>query len=85
MAPTVRVRLFATARQAVGRASLSWTVPEAGLAARELLAELAAAHPQLARTLGASRFLRNNRYLTDLGETIRPGDEFAVHPPYGGG
>ena len=35
--------------------------------------------------LRVSRFLRNDRYLSDLGERVGPDDEFAVHPPYGGG
>ena len=81
----VRVFLFATARQLVGRATLTWTVPEQGLSARKLVEELGAAHPRLVATLRVSRFLRNDRYLTDLTETILPGDGFAVHPPYGGG
>jgi len=85
VARTVEVRLFATARLAVGRPNLSWPVPETGIRARELIAALAEAYPRLAPTLKVSRFLRNDRYLVDLGETVRPGDEFAVHPPYGGG
>jgi molybdopterin converting factor small subunit len=85
MTPAVRVRLFATARLAVGQADLPWPVPDAGLPARELVAALADAFPRLRPTLRASRFLRNDRYLTDLDEIVRPGDEFSVHPPYGGG
>ncbi len=85
MPRSVRVRLFATARLAVGRAVLPWPVPEHGLRARELVAALEQAYPRLAPTLRGSRFLRNDRYLRDLDETLRPGDEFAVHPPYGGG
>lgn len=85
MSRPVRVRLFATARQAVGQASLAWRVPEDGLRARELVNALGAAYPRLARLLRACRFLRNDRYLGDLDETVLPGDEFAVHPPYGGG
>ncbi len=81
----VQVRLFATARQLVGRATLPWPVPDEGVRARELVAALREAYPRLAPTLRVSRFLRNDRYLTDLEETVRPGDEFAVHPPYGGG
>jgi len=82
---TVRVHLFATAREAVGRASVAVAVPEAGLLARELIAELARAYPRLAPTLRASRFLRNDRVVPDLESRVMPGDEFAVHPPYGGG
>jgi len=81
----VRVRLFATARLAVGRATLDWPVAESGVSARELVAALGAAYPRLAPTLRVSRFLRNDRYLSDLTTRLRAGDEFAVHPPYGGG
>jgi molybdopterin converting factor small subunit len=83
--PSVRVRLFATARLVIGRARLSWSVPEQGLSARELVAALEEAYPRLAPTLRVSRFLRNDHYLSDLGEALSPGDEFVVHPPYGGG
>jgi molybdopterin converting factor small subunit len=81
----VRIRLFATARQAVGRAVLERSVPTGGLSARRIVDDLAAEYPALRRLLAASRFLRNDRYLTDLSERVRPGDEFSVHPPYGGG
>ena len=79
------VRFFAAARRVVGQASLPWPVPEEGLRARELIAALRAAYPRLGPTLRVSRFLRNDRYLADLDEPVRPGDEFSVHPPYGGG
>jgi molybdopterin converting factor small subunit len=82
---SVRVRLFATARSAVGSAMLDWPVPEGGLTARELVRGLGAAYPRLAPTLKASRFLRNDRYLDDLAARLEPGDEFAIHPPYSGG
>ena len=85
MARTALVRLFAAARRVVGHATLPWPVPEQGLRARELIAALQAAYPGLGPTLRVSRFLRNDRYLGDLDEPVRPGDEFSVHPPYGGG
>lgn len=85
MVRPVLVHLFATARVAVGCAVLPWPVPSDGISARELVAGLEEAHPGLGPILRVSRFLRNNRYLDDLGEIVRPGDEFAVHPPYAGG
>ncbi len=85
MARAVRVRFFATARVAAGRSTLDWPVPGRGIPAREIVRSLAEAYPGLGRTLRTSRFLRNGRYLDDLDERVRPGDEFAVHPPYGGG
>jgi len=85
MVPPVRILLFATARTAVGRAELDWPVPAQGITAKTLTRELAIAYPALARTLGVSRFVRNGRYLARLTSRVRPGDEFAIHPPYGGG
>ncbi len=81
----VQVHLFASARQLVGQRTVRWTVPAGGLPAREIVAGLERRFPRLGPTLRVSRFLRNDRYLADLEETVRPGDEFAVHPPYGGG
>ncbi len=85
MPRTVRVRLYATARVVVGRPVLTWPVAGSGIPARELVAELGEAFPRLRPTLRVSRFLRNDRYLARLDEILRPGDELAVHPPYGGG
>jgi molybdopterin converting factor small subunit len=85
MVRPVRVLLFATARTAVGHSELNWTVPTGGVTAQALTEELAAAYPALAPTLKVSRLVRNGRYLDDLSSRVRPGDEFAVHPPYGGG
>lgn len=79
------MRLFATARQLVGTEALSWPVPAGGLRARELVEALGAEFPRLRAILRTCRFLRNDQYLTDLGTALRAGDEFAVHPPYGGG
>lgn len=81
----VRVRLFATARTAVGRAAVEVEVPPAGVTARELVATLAERFPRLRPILASSRFLRNDRYVDDLAAVVRSGDEFAVHPPYSGG
>ncbi len=82
---SVRVLLFASAREAVGRADLDWPVPAAGVPVRDLVRSLATAYPRLAPTLRTSRFVRNGRYLTGARARLRPGDEFAVYPPYGGG
>jgi molybdopterin converting factor small subunit len=81
----VRVRLYATARVAAGRGSVDLDVPIGGLPARDLLRRLAREYPDLTAVLGRCRFVRNAQFLSNLGVRIRPGDEFAVHPPYGGG
>lgn len=83
--PSIRIRLFATARVTVGRSAIDWAVPSQGSSARQLLEELGREYPRLAPTLRISRVLRNGAYLGDLDERLLPGDEFAVHPPYGGG
>ncbi|HTW39570.1 MAG TPA: MoaD/ThiS family protein [Thermoplasmata archaeon] len=85
MVRPVRVLLFATARTAVGRGELEWPVPPSGATARDLVAALSRKYPALAPVARTSRFVRNGRYLERMGERVRPGDEFAVHPPYGGG
>ncbi len=81
----VRILLFASAREVVGRPEVIWPVPPGGLTAKLLVAALGKEYPKLRPTLSVSRFVRNGRYLDDLEVSLRPGDEFAVHPPYGGG
>jgi molybdopterin converting factor small subunit len=81
----VAVLLFGPAREAVGRGRVGWPVASGGISARALIDALAERYPRLRATLRTSRFVRNGEYLTDLGDRLRPGDEFAVHPPYGGG
>ncbi|MGB6500970.1 MAG: MoaD/ThiS family protein [Thermoplasmata archaeon] len=83
--PRVRVRLYATARVAAGRETVDLPVPASGVPARDLVRRLAREFPDLAPLLPACRFVRNDEYLADLRARVRPGDAFAVHPPYGGG
>ena len=85
MARPVRVLLFATARTAVGHAELEWAVSASGTTARDLVRDLTARYPALARVARSSRFVRNGRYVERMTDRVKPGDEFAVHPPYGGG
>lgn len=77
--------LFASARDAVGGRTVPFPVPASGIRADELVRALGRTYPALGRMLGSCRFVRNGRYLTDLATVVRAGDEFAVHPPYGGG
>jgi len=85
MARPVTVRLFGPAREAAGTSSLAWPVPAQGVRTRDLVAALARDHPRLAPTLRVSRFLVNGEVVGARARWVRPGDEFAVHPPYGGG
>jgi len=81
----VTVLLFATARLAVGAPQLRVPVGPAGRSARSLVRSLETSYPKLGPALRTSRFVLNGRYLSNLSTKVRPGDEFAVHPPYGGG
>lgn len=81
----VRIRFFATAREAVGLSSQVWPVPARGVPVRSLLQALTERYPRLAPVARHSRFVHNGEYVTNLSQPIRPGDEFAIHPPYSGG
>ncbi len=85
MARTARVLLFATAREAAGTNEIDWPVPEEGIPISELLAALTDRFPRLRAVSAHSRFLVNSEYVRGLKGKIRPGDEFAIHPPYSGG
>ncbi|MGA8663994.1 MAG: MoaD/ThiS family protein [Thermoplasmata archaeon] len=80
----MRVRLFATARTAVGVSSLDWRVPTEGIRVRELLHALTGAYPALRGPLETCRFFVDGEPIA-LSERVRPGHEFTIHPPYGGG
>lgn len=79
------VLLFATARTAIGLSYLEWPVGAEGMTVRALLRGLGTSYPKLRPALRTSRFVLNGEYLSSLAAKVRPGDEFAVHPPYGGG
>lgn len=85
MPDRVTVLLFATARVAVGAPRIAVPVARRGTTARALVRTLEESYPDLRPTLRTSRFVLNGRYLSTLATRVRPGDEFAVHPPYGGG
>ena len=85
MAARATVLLFATARQAVGVPELAWPVEPAGTPVGSLVRDLGSRYPKLAPVLKHCRFVLNGRYVARGATRVRPGDEFAVHPPYGGG
>lgn len=85
MPKTVRVLLFATAREAVGAATIARVVPPSGRSLRDFVDELAREYPLLGPVLGTSRLVRNGEYVRGPEVTVRPGDEIAIHPPYSGG
>ena len=85
MNPTVRVLLFSTAREAVGRPELRRSVEAEGVELSALLDGLTREYPKLGPVLGVSRSVVNGEYVRGKGNRIRPGDEVAIHPPYSGG
>ena len=85
MEPAIRVRFFAGAGEAVGAASLAWSVPTAGVRVDDLLRDLVGKYPRLGPIVRHSRFLVNSEYVDPTRSRVGPGDEFAVHPPYSGG
>ncbi|HYA54676.1 MAG TPA: MoaD/ThiS family protein [Thermoplasmata archaeon] len=85
MVARVTVLLFATARRAAGTAEVDWPVAPGGVPASALVRSLGERYPKLVPVLRSSRFVLNGEYLDRMSSRVRPGDEFAVHPPYGGG
>jgi sulfur-carrier protein len=82
---SVRVLFFATAREAVGSASVEREVPADGSTLEAVLSSVVDEHPRLELVLKGSRLVRNGRYVSSPQTRVRPGDEIAVHPPYSGG
>lgn len=85
MVPSVRVRLFATAREAVGHREVSVPVAASGAAAADVLATLVGRYPRLAGVARGCRLVVNGRFVDGGNARVRPGDELALHPPYSGG
>jgi molybdopterin converting factor small subunit len=81
----IRIRFFATAREAAGRSVSEIDVPRKGLSVSQVLGLLTTRYPRLGPVLRTCRFVRNGEYLTGLTGRVFPGDEFAIHPPYTGG
>ncbi len=77
------VRLFAGARQAVGRDELQIAVAPQATAA-EILAAIGQAAPELAGLLPACRLVADQAYV-DAQQSIAAGAELALIPPVSGG
>jgi len=79
----VRVRFFATLRDAAGRDE-SWLALEPGARGVDAKATLVARHPRLAGLIGSARLSVNQAY--QPWETpLRDGDELGLIPPVSGG
>lgn len=80
---TIRVRLFASVKDIVGRREVSLELPE-GMTASDLLHRFAADHPRL-QALLPSLLLAVNREYVEASRVLRDGDEVAFIPPVSGG
>jgi molybdopterin converting factor subunit 1 len=80
---TVRVRLFASLREAAGRGELELELPE-GASAEDAWRALVGRHPALEASR-ASLAAAVNRSYVGFDEPLRPGDELVFIPPVSGG
>ncbi len=79
----VRVRLFASLRERVGRDRLSLELPE-GASVEEAWRRLAAEHPALGPARRSLAAAINRRYAS-FEAALRDGDEVVFIPPVSGG
>jgi sulfur-carrier protein len=80
---TVRVRLFASLREAVGRGELSLELGE-GACVADAWAALSERHPALVARRRSLAAAVNRRY-ADFDAPLRSGDEVVFVPPVSGG
>ncbi len=80
---TIKIRLFASFREAVGGGTLMWDAP-AGATVAEVVAALFKAYPGLGPALDTALLAVNQEYVgRDL--RLNDGDELALIPPVSGG
>ena len=79
----VRVRFFAEAREALGRAEIERELP-CGTTAGELAAQLVRDFPSLRSQMANMKMAVNCKYAR-AGTELQDGDEVACLPPVGGG
>ena len=80
---TVRVRVFASLRERLGRREMDCHVAE-GATVADLWQDLCAAHPGLTIVGSSISFAVNHEYVEPV-HRLRDGDELAVIPPVSGG
>lgn len=78
---TIRVRLFAAAREAAGRSQVEVSAADVG----ELFDTLTARHPDLGRVLTHCSVLIDGHRTTDRATPLTDGLTVDVLPPYAGG
>jgi molybdopterin synthase catalytic subunit len=79
----LKLRFFASHRDAIGNESLSVEMPE-GATVGHLLDRLARDHPGL-RNLEEHTVVAVNREQAERDQKLRDGDEVAFYPPVSGG
>lgn len=85
MSRVVRVLLFSTAREAVGRSELRRAIESDVVDLASFLDGLTREYPRLRQVVEGSRIVVNGEYVQAKEARIRAGDEVAIHPPYSGG
>ena len=79
----IRVRLFASFREAVGSGTLAWDAPE-GSTVSEIMLALRSQYPRLGPAAQKAMLAVNQEYVGgDL--RLHDGDELALIPPVSGG
>jgi molybdopterin converting factor subunit 1 len=79
----LRIRLFASFREAVGSGTLTWNAP-ADATVADVVAALRAAYPRLGPAADKAMLAVNQEYV-DGALRLRDGDELALIPPVSGG
>jgi molybdopterin synthase sulfur carrier subunit len=79
----VRVRLFASLREAVGRDEISLELPE-GARAEDVWLRIAGDHPSVAARRASLSVAVNRRYAS-FDQPLASGDEVVFIPPVSGG
>ncbi|MCC6175390.1 MAG: molybdopterin converting factor subunit 1 [Chloroflexi bacterium] len=79
----LRIRLFASFREAVGSSALTWNAPE-GATVGSVVESLRAEFPALGKSTAQAMLAVNQEY---VGPDVRlhDGDELALIPPVSGG
>lgn len=79
----LRIRLFASFREAVGSGTLAWDAPE-GATVADVISALRAAYPGLGPAAERALLAVNQEYVAGT-VTLHDGDELALIPPVSGG
>jgi molybdopterin converting factor subunit 1 len=79
----LRVRLFASFREAVGTTKLDWEAP-GGSTVADVLADIRARYPALGPAADKAMVAVNQEYVT-ASLVLNDGDEIALIPPVSGG